>query len=201
VALLAVSGLDLALPHSLLLVPRIVPMAIVIALLIPTIITYKKQHHHLNWVLGHLVAGVVSFFMVVSLGRLIYALPHHAEGPTRLLWSAVALWLSNILVFALWYWRLDAGGPHARDLVAGHCNGAFLFPQMTLAPELRAEMGDEDWSPGFVDYLFVAFNASTAFSPTDTAILSRWAKLMSMLQSLISLTVVALIAARAVNIL
>jgi uncharacterized membrane protein len=73
---------------------------------------------------------------------------------------------------------------------------AFLFPQMTSKPG-----GDPSWVPNFVDYLFLAFNTSTAFSPTDTAVLSRWAKLGTMLQSLISLTIIALLAARAVNIL
>jgi uncharacterized membrane protein len=72
---------------------------------------------------------------------------------------------------------------------------------MMVDPELRKAMGDENWRPGFVDYLFLAFNTSTAFSPTDTAVLSRWAKLLTMLQSLISLTIIALLAARAVNIL
>jgi hypothetical protein len=72
---------------------------------------------------------------------------------------------------------------------------------MTLDTETREEMGEQDWRPGFVDYLFVAFNTSTAFSPTDCPDLSRWAKVLMMTQSLISFTTVALLAARAVNIL
>ena len=79
--------------------------------------------------------------------------------------------------------------------------GAFLFPQTTLTPETRRIMGEDTWSPGFVDYLFLAFNTSTAFSPTDVPVLSRWAKVMMMIQSLISLATIALLAARAVNIL
>ena len=119
-----------------------------------------------------------------------------------LLLSAAALWITNILVFASWYWRLDAGGPRARELRGGgHTDGAFLFPQMTLNPQTRHAMGEQDWSPNFVDYLFLAFNTSTALSPTDSPVLSRWAKLLMMLQSLISLATIALLAARAVNIL
>lgn len=115
--------------------------------------------------------------------------------------SAAALWITNIIVFASWYWRLDAGGPRARELRGVHTDGAFLFPQMMLDQQAKREMGEECWSPGFVDYLFLAFNTSTAFSPTDTPVLSRWAKVMTMVQSLISLSTVALLAARAVNIL
>ena len=79
--------------------------------------------------------------------------------------------------------------------------GAFLFPQMVLDPQLRREMGEEQWRPGFVDYLFLAYNTSTAFSPTDVPVLSRWAKVLMMVQATISLATVELLAARAVNIL
>jgi uncharacterized membrane protein len=115
--------------------------------------------------------------------------------------SAACLWFTNILVFALWYWRLDAGGPHGRDSRFGHPDGAFLFPQMSMPPEAKLKAGEEAWSPNFVDYLFLAFNTSTALSPTDVPVLTRWAKVLMMLQSLISLTVLVLLAARAVNIL
>jgi uncharacterized membrane protein len=131
--------------------------------------------------------------MISALALLIAALPGHKQPPAELLRSAAALWVSNILVFASWYWRLDAGGPNARERRGEHTEGAFLFPQMTLP--------DSDWMPGFVDYLFLAFNTSTAFSPTDVPVLSRWAKGMMMVQSTISLTTIALLAARAVNIL
>jgi uncharacterized membrane protein len=132
---------------------------------------------------------------------LIRALPSHQIPPQELLKSAAALWLSNILVFASWYWRLDAGGPHLRAQRTDHTKGAFLFPQMTMAPERRHAAGLQEWTPNFIDYLFLAFNTSTALSPTDVPILSRWAKVLMMLQSIISLLVIALLAARAVNIL
>jgi uncharacterized membrane protein len=115
--------------------------------------------------------------------------------------SAALLWITNILVFALWYWRLDAGGPNQRDKRAKHSEGAFLFPQTTLSQETLNAAGQQDWSPEFIDYLFLAFNTSTAFSPTDVPVLARWAKVLMMLQSLLSLLIVVLLAARAVNIL
>jgi hypothetical protein len=139
--------------------------------------------------------------MIVSVILLISGLPSHRQSPTELLLSAASLWFTNILVFALWYWRLDAGGPHGRDSRLRHAEGAFLFPQMTMLPEAKIAAGQQTWSPNFLDYLFLAFNTSTAFSPTDTPALTRWAKVLMMIQSMISLTVLALLAARAVNIL
>ena len=135
------------------------------------------------------------------LGLLISRLPAHKDPPGQLLRSAAALWVCNLLVFACWYWRLDAGGPHQRALHRSHTDGAFLFPQMVLDPDLRREMGEDAWRPGFIDYLFLAFNTSTAFSPTDVPVLSRWAKVLMMLQASISLATIAILAARAVNVL
>jgi len=152
-------------------------------------------------ILGLVVTGVLTAGLVVSLMLLIAALPAHKETPTALLVSAAALWATNILVFALWHWRLDAGGPHHRERRAGHPDGAFLFPQMTMDTAALHEAGQHNWSPNFVDYLFLAFNTSTTLSPTDVPILARWAKILMMLQALLSLLILALLAARAVNIL
>ena len=160
------------------------------------VLARRHGKHKLNEKLGHLLLGVVTLFMIVSLGSLIHALPNHKQSPQELLRSAAALWVANILVFASWYWRLDAGGPHQREIRGAHTDGAFLFPQMTLDDNEESQ-----WTPGFVDYLFLAFNTSTAFSPTDAPVLSRWAKGLMMIQASISFTTVALIAARGVNIL
>jgi hypothetical protein len=200
VALLAVSGLSAALPASLAVMPRWVLPAVVAALLVPTIITHHRGQHAHNQRLGYVINGVVTAAMVGSLAWLIRALPTHAETPMQLLCSAASLWIANILVFALWYWRLDAGGPNHRDQRVGHPDGAFLFPQM-MSQDALATPEAQAWSPNFIDYLFLAFNTSTALSPTDVPVLSRWAKLLMMLQAMISLTIVVLLAARAVNIL
>jgi hypothetical protein len=201
VALLAVGGLRLALPERLSVGPNWLLLTIVVVLMVPTIWSRYADNHSLNRILGHLLTGIVTLDMVWSLYLLIRALPVHSESPRDLLRSAGALWLTNILVFASWYWRLDAGGPHARELRGAQTDGAFLFPQMTLDAAARREMGEACWTPGFIDYLFLAFNTSTAFSPTDSPVLSRWAKSLMMIQSLISFATVVLLAARAVNIL
>ena len=202
VAVLGIGGLYAALPTSLIVMgPRWLLVAAVIVLLMPTVISHRMGHHFLNEVLGYLLNSVVTLAMIGSLALLLAALPAHLIMPQDLLRSAAALWITNILVFASWYWRLDAGGPHQRGLTPGHEDGAFLFPQMTMGTKAKVAAGENAWEPHFVDYLFLAFNTSTAFSPTDVPVLSRWAKLLMMIQALISLLVIALLAGRAVNIL
>jgi hypothetical protein len=201
IALLAIGGLRFALPEALSWGPDWLLLGILAILAIPTVITHRRGLNTLNRWLGIVTSAVVTLDMIWSLGLLIAALPKHRETPVALLQSAAALWIANILIFASWYWRLDGGGPYARERRGVHSDGAFLFPQMTLTPETRRIMGEDTWSPGFVDYLFLAFNTSTAFSPTDVPVLSRWAKVLMMIQSLISLATIALLAARAVNIL
>jgi hypothetical protein len=201
VALLAVGVLRFEIPDALTAGPSWLLIIIVCALLIPAVWTHRRGWQDLNRILGYVLTAVVTADMVWSLCLLVATLPSHQVAPQDLLHAAAALWISNILVFASWYWRLDAGGPNARDVRGVHTHGAFLFPQMTLTPQAKKTMQVESWSPGFVDYLFLAFNTSTAFSPTDVPVLTRWAKVLTMLQSLISLATIVLLAARAVNIL
>jgi uncharacterized membrane protein len=127
----------------------------------------------------------------------VLGLVHGTEHATasRLLMSGGAIWLTNVIVFALWYWELDRGGPVARAM-AMQPYPDFLFAQMQ-SPELAPPQ----WEPAFVDYLYLSFTNATAFSPTDVLPMSRWAKCTMMLQSAVSLATVALVIARAVNIL
>ncbi len=197
-ALIAAGCMYWGLPDELSVGPRWLLLAIILVLLAPLAITHRSGRHRLNHGLAVIADGILTIFLIGSLIFLVQGLSSHREAPAALLRSAAGLWITNVLVFALWYWRLDAGGPHAREHAAGPIRSAFLFPQMT-----RPEGGTDGvaWSPQFVDYLFLAFNTSTAFSPTDTAVLSRGAKLAMMAQALISLLILALLAARAVNIL
>ncbi|MBV8706131.1 MAG: DUF1345 domain-containing protein [Acidobacteriaceae bacterium] len=199
VNILALIGLYLALPERLTLGPTWLMPVVTFSLLIPAIISHRRRQIRLNVVLGITLLLVITAAEVWSLSILIAGLPSKRQPPFELLRSAAALWVSNILVFASWYWRLDAGGPHKRYLRASHTAGAFLFPQMTLPPD--SKLFRRDWKPDFIDYLFLAFNTSTAFSPTDVPVLSRWAKLLMMIQSAISLGTIAILAARAINIL
>src|SRR5579883_1977342 len=114
VALFAAGGLRLALPSSLSLGPDWLLILVVALLMIPTIWARHYGYDTLNKVLGYLLISIVTADMVLSLGLLVAALPTHKESPAEMLRSAAALWITNIIVFASWYWRLDAGGPRAR---------------------------------------------------------------------------------------
>lgn len=111
-----------------------------------------------------------------------------------LLFDAMNIWITNVIAFTLWFWNLDRGGPSLCHLGSSEI-GDFLFPQMTR-PEIFA-----NWTPGFMDYFYVSFTNATAFSPTDTMPLSVRAKILMLLESAVSLMTLALVAARAVNIL
>lgn len=197
VAMLAASGVYLALPEPLSLGPSWLLLVVILILMIPLVVSDRRGDHNITRALVFAANGVITVAMVASLVHLVQGIPQHLEPPKALLRSAAALWVANILVFALWYWKLDGGGPLRREGPDGMAKTSFLFPQMMT----RTDSGKSSWTPHFIDYLFLAFNTSTAFSPTDTAVLSRGAKLGMMLQSLISLTIIALLAARAVNIL
>ena len=201
VAVIAVGGLYTGLPAALTMGPRWLFPSLVLTLLVPTVVSHHAGKHRMNAVFGFAVDAVLTVGLIISVILLIGALPEHKESPLELLLSAASLWATNILVFALWYWRLDAGGPHQRDKHGGYPCGAFLFPQTTMSEQALETAGQQGWSPNFVDYLFLSFNTSTAFSPTDAPVLARWAKVLMMLQSLLSLLIIALLAARAVNIL
>jgi hypothetical protein len=192
-AVIAAACVYAAIPAGLAVGPWWLPVVVVTALELPSIVAHRRKWYWLNHTLGLVVSGILTLILLFSLELLIAALPAHREQPVDLLRSAGALWVANIIVFAVWYWRLDAGGPTVRDKAAGHTEGAFLFPQMLYPPPRGT------WSPQFVDYLFLAFNNSTAFSPTDVPVLSRWAKILTMLQSLISLAIVIMLVARGIN--
>jgi hypothetical protein len=194
VAMLATSCMYLALPEPFSVGPSWLLLAIIFALMVPIVMSHRRERYDLTRILTLTANGVITVAVIASLIILIQGIPQHRYPPKTLLRSSIALWVGNVLVFALWYWEMDGGGPLRRE--SGPFDSAFLFPQM-----LDQRKRDALWSPHFVDYLFLAFNTSTAFSPTDTAVLSRPAKLATMLQALISLMIVALLAARAVNIL
>jgi hypothetical protein len=118
-----------------------------------------------------------------------------ADNAPSLLGGGASIYLTNIIAFGLWYWEFDRGGPMARAR-GTRAHPDFLFPQMTTP-----ELADSEWEPNLVDYLYVSFTNATAFSPTDTLPLSRWTKVLMAIQSLVALTTVGLVIARAVNVL
>ncbi len=158
-------------------------------------VLYYKGLLRARRVVALALTAIVTFAVALSALLLVQGLLAGRAEAGPLLLSAAIVWFSNVLVFALWYWELDAGGPHHRH-VGPLVSTDFFFPQMVAGGEHAV-----NWCPEFLDYLFLAFNTSTAFSPTDTMVLARRAKLLMMLQSLISLVTVAVLAARAINTL
>ena len=141
--------------------------------------------------------AVISIGNAISAGRLIVDLVNGLgiRTPETLLLTGAAIWTTNMIVFSVWYWEFDRGGPAARALGTDPYPD-FLFPQMT-----SPEFAPPGWEPHFLDYLYLSFTNATAFSPTDVMPLAQWAKLTMLGQSAVSLTTVALVIARAVNIL
>jgi hypothetical protein len=194
--------LDVSLPEKLTLGPTwLLPSFEVLLLIGLLLISYHPSVRHSPWRrrLAIALIGLVSAVNIVSLYLLSHYLLHHGSAPQHgrpLILAGVVLWVTNVLLFGLWYWELDRGGPLARATTPD-TPPDFLFPQMTLPPPFAAR----NWMPGLIDYLYVSFTNATAFSPTDTMPLSRAAKLLMAIQALVSLLTIGLVVARAVNIL
>lgn len=200
IAVLAAIGLQYAVPHNLAFRPWwLLPMieALLLVLLLFFRQTSISRESRILRVLGLGLVVAASVATAWSVGRLVHELigGHGGDVAGPLLRNGGGIWLTNVIVFALWYWEMDRGGPAARASGTADYSD-FLFAQMTV-PELAVK----DWEPAFVDYLYLSFTNATAFSPTDTLPLSRWAKVTMMFQSAVSLITVALVVARAVNIL
>jgi hypothetical protein len=199
-ALLAVGGINFALPSWLSVTPRWVLPSVVVALLIPSVVTHRTRRFHLNHILGIVISSIITIALIGSVVLLVTGLALQKEKGMALLISGGELWISNVLVFALWYWRLDGGGPNQRDTHPEFGSHSFVFPQMQTERDERGRFGITDkWRPIFVDYLFIAMMQSATFGPTDSPVLARWAKVVTMVQVLISLVIVVLLISHAVG--
>ena len=197
VVLLAVA-LQLLLPADLILGPRFVVPAIEGALCLLLLIADPGEIHKSSRRMRNVSLVLIAILAItntISTVQLVHVIVsgEHVTA-TKILASGVAIWVTNVIAFALWYWEFDRGGPLARALNP-RPRPDFLFPQMS------DERIDPGWHPTFFDYLYVSVTNATAFSPTDTMPISRWAKMLMMAQSLISLATVGLVLARAVNVL
>ncbi|MBF6589656.1 MAG: hypothetical protein IVW57_03875 [Ktedonobacterales bacterium] len=193
---LLVGVLYYALPEGLSLGPRWLLLVLVLVLLLPPLVVVVGMRTVLPFRVARGLAlvlmGVLAAAQVGSLALLVTHLPRFTRGG-QLLGPAGVLWGINVLVFAVWYWEIDGGGPVKRQLKQ-HEAADFLFPQ-----QLRDNK--THWAPGFVDYLHLAFCFATALSPADVVPLTHRAKLLMMAEALISLLIVVLLVARSVNIL
>ncbi|GGG12078.1 hypothetical protein GCM10007304_27570 [Rhodococcoides trifolii] len=200
IAMLAMIALQVSLPDGLNLTSRYVLPTIEAVLLVVLVAANPLRIDRISTPLRALsltlitLASLANAYSAVRLVVDIVTGAHGVQAPA-LLATGGAIYLTNIIVFGLWYWELDRGGPAARSAGLAEYPD-FLFPQMT-APG----MADPHWEPRFADYLYVSFTNATAFSPTDTMPMTRWAKLAMSIQSVIALATVAMVLARAINIL
>ena len=198
--MLAAAGMQLALPHRVQVPPRWLVPAIELALLGALMVAnpgrLDRRTRHLRATSLVLIA-VISIANAVSASRLIVGLVRgtYGDDATTLLLVGSAIWLTNVIAFALWYWEFDRGGPVAR------AHAIQPYPDFLFAQMQSTALAPPEWEPTFVDYLYLSFTNATAFSPTDVMPLSRWAKMTMLAQSAISLATVALVIARAVNVL
>jgi hypothetical protein len=196
---LAAIVLDLGLPDKLTIGPRWMLPVVEAALLVGLVAASPQpnfKHSTLRRQVAMSLIGVVSVVNLYSLVELVHYLVQGGKaGGHALILAGSVLWGTNVLLFGLWYWELDRGGPMRRMLVRD-AQPDFLFPQMT-----ERNIAPAGWLPGLIDYLYVSFTNATAFSPTDTMPLTRIAKVLMAVQALGALVTVGLVVARAVNIL
>jgi uncharacterized membrane protein len=200
VTVLAAIGLQLAVPERLVFHPPWLLPGIELVLLAALVAANPRRinRDHRIARLGSLALVVVATFANVwTAEHLIAGLLAGTETDKApaLLSIGGAIWATNVIVFALWYWEFDRGGPRAR------ANATHPYPDFQFAQMGSPDLAHDEWEPGFFDYLYLSFTNATAFSPTDTLPLSRWAKMAMLTQSVISLVTVVLVVARAVNIL
>lgn len=214
-AILLTATLNALLINKVTIIPWWITSGVQLALLIPLSIAtawthrrirsattthhWESIHHYrrvIRWA-AMILTAIITAINFEALSAVLHALLYGAKGATgqTLLIDALNIWFTNVVVFALWFWNLDRGGPSMRGLKIERPPD-FQFPQM-----IGDSAGKESWTPGFVDYFFTSFTNATAFSPTDTMPLSARSKLLFIVEASASLLTVGLVAARAVNIL
>lgn len=201
-AIVAVIALQVAIPKSYIVVPRWPLIGLEVLLL--AVLTWlnplrltnaTRLGRYATWIL--LAAITIDNTLSAVLLDIRILTGEVSNKAEVLLGSGGAIFVTNIIVFGIWYWELDRGGPFARR-AGEQPYPDFMFPQMD--PD-TAKLVKPGWRPTFVDYLYVSLTNAMAFSPTDTMPLARWAKGMMAVQSLVAVTTVALVIARAVNVL
>jgi len=203
VALLAIGGINYIVSTQFSLGPRELTPGLIVVLIVALALAIRSGQVRTSRSVSVILLGVITVAEAISTGALIAGLvtapvrmsdvPH--DSALLLLRDGALIWLVNVLTFSFWYWELDGGGS-ARRHHTGYQSTDFIFPQATIE-----HTEERQWIPHYIDYLFLAFTTSTAYSPTDTQVLSIRVKLLMMIQSLTSLTLLTMIAARAVNTL
>lgn len=200
VAIALLIALEWVLPERLSLGPRwLFPglQVVIIGVIVAANPGRMRKGSPMLRTLSLLLIGVASLANVYSVVRLVLDIVggYDTGSAGQLLATGGGIYLINVLTFSVWFWELDRGGPAARAA------GSDPYPDFLFPPMTSPEMSEKNWEPYFLDYFYVAFTNATAFSPTDTLPLSRWAKFAMALESAIALVTAALVIAKAVNAL
>jgi uncharacterized membrane protein len=196
VAMLSIGASYVALSEYVTFGPRVWLPALMAVLIVPLLIAHARDRYRLARGISFVLLGVITASLVLRVFFLVTTLSGRSTSPLSVLVDAVLIWVSNVVTFAVWYWEIDGGGPAERRTDA-HASEDFLFPQIAQQADERA-IG---WAPSFLDYLFLAFTTSATFGPTDTPLLSRRAKVLTAIQSVLSLVVILVLVGWAVNTL
>jgi uncharacterized membrane protein len=196
VALLSIGASYLVLSDYVTVEPRIWLPALMTVLVVVLLSAHARGSYRLARTISFVLLGVVTASVVLREFFLVITLSERGVSAFSVLIDAVLIWVGTVVTFAVWYWEIDGGGPDERTM-GSHASEDFLFPQIARQDGKRA-MG---WAPDFSDYLFVSFTTSSAFGPTDTPVLSRRAKILTVVQCVLSLVVVIVLVAWAVGTL
>jgi len=196
VAILSIGASYLALSDYVTVVPRFWLPGLMTILVVVLLIAHARDRDRLARTISFVLLGVVTVSLVLREFFLVTTLSGRGASAFSVLADAILIWVSTVVTFAVWYWEIDGGGPEQRRMES-HASEDLLFPQM----DRHAGRQAIGWTPGFVDYLFVAFTTSSAFGPTDTPVLSRRVKVLTMIQTVLSLVVIIVLVAWAVGTL
>ena len=198
VALLVCAGLYFVLPNRLVVGPRWLLPVLIVLPLIPLSARKNRHANEAHWVrvLTLTLIAAMTLANVISMGLLVHhLLRSNVTAGRSLIYSAIAVWITNVIVYGLWFWEIDRGGPHRRS------TGEMIYPDIQFPQMENPKLAPDNWRPRFTDYLYTSFANGTSFAPADAMPLSLQAKSLFVAESVVSLVTIAIVAARAVNIL
>jgi uncharacterized membrane protein len=195
-AILSIGASYLALSDYVTVGPRFLTPGLMMVLAALVLSVHVRGHPLLARRISFVLLGALTASLILRVFFLVSTLSGRGASGASVLIDAVLIWVSNVVTFAVWYWEIDGGGPANRTMDA-HASEDFLFPQISQQ-DAKSAIG---WAPTFLDYLFLAFTTSTAYSPTDTPVISRRAKILTVIQSALSLVVLLVLVGWAVNTL
>jgi uncharacterized membrane protein len=197
-ALVVCVGLYVLLPNRLVVGPHWL-LPVLVALPLGPLSARRHRHPDESTWIRHVTIGLVALVTVANVTSLVLLVHHLLNSDVsqgrKLIYSAVAVWLTNVILYGLWFWEVDRGGPHRR------ASGDKILPDLQFPQMENPGMAPENWRPAFTDYLYTSFANGTSFAPADAMPLSLRMKVLFTTESIVSLATIAIVASRAVNIL